>query len=327
MSFSTCSFIMWLFIFSFWIFNAHGFVTPVSNPFSSIDSTYCTTEQNTPFGCGGELMSAQNTEALNQMYKNQIVEYFSDVVFKNAECRCQGNNGCTRGCRLEGFFDSRSPVFRECRGDKRLGRSGANCARHITGAIMTVIHDLLADRCTDTGYGMKDYQQCVDNFREDLSSGNISLCRHGFVFHSALCMLNLDSQGSHVYKDIRNRGVRSNCKNWDQHNQSLLSVDIPFHYGETMKIPLFRKVSSERNEEFQRDPRQIPEGAIIVTRSHRKEGHVEIKTRWNECGKNNTQTCFCSDYCRERLRYTRPVLAVFEWNPEFLRYVMNENSY
>ena len=123
-----------------------------------------------------------------------------------------------------------------------------------------------------------------------------------------------------MYDSISDRGVRSECKSWDRYNQSLLAVNVSFDSEEVIIIPLFKKISPERNKEFQRDPSQIPTGAVIVTKFFDKSGHVEIKTDWNECGKDKTQTCFCSDYCRERLRYEYPVLAVFEWNPEFIKH-------
>jgi len=132
-------------------------------------------------------------------------------------------------------------------------------------------------------------------------------------------MLNLDEQSARVYNAIPHKGLRSKCKNWDRYNQSLLHVNHLLYEG--IKVPLFKKIPPAENKVFQKDPRKIPEGAIIITKSHLKHGHVEVKTNRNVCGKNKTQTCFCSDYCRERLKYEWPVLAVFEWSPEFIRYV------
>ena len=232
------------------------------------------------------------------------------------------NDGCTRGCRLERGLDrNQYPLARKCEDSKPTRKSSKNCTRHITGAIMTVIHYFLADHCKYIGHEIPiDYQQCVDNFTWDIQNNNTNICRHGLIFYSALCMLNLDKKDVSIYNDILDKDVRLICKRWDQYNQSLLAVNTS-PYGETTAIPLFKKISPNKNKEFQKDPSKIPEGAIIVTRSRRKHGHVEVKTDRNECGKNKIQTCFCSDHCRERLRYNYPVLAVFEWNPEFIKYV------
>ena len=45
-------------------------------------------------------------------------------------------------------------------------------------------------------------------------------------------------------------------------------------------------------------------------------------TGWN-AAKEGNQICFCSDYCRERERYEPPfkLLAVFQWNPEIIKYM------
>ncbi|MCZ0933523.1 MAG: hypothetical protein OXJ52_10305, partial [Oligoflexia bacterium] len=51
-------------------------------------------------------------------------------------------------------------------------------------------------------------------------------------------------------------------------------------------------------------------------------GHVEVRTDKMLCGKNKDEICFCSDYCQERKHYGWPykILAVYEWNPQFLEY-------
>ena len=308
------------------LFTAQAVETSILLPLLKIDGNHCITEQD----CEEQLINGQSIEVLNQWYKDQILEYFLDIIFENSFCRCQGNNGCTRGCRLASYLDKdQYPPVRKCAGKKSMYSSLSNCARHITGAMMTVIHDFLTDHCQNTGKGvienMTDYQQCVNNFIEDVNNSNTNICRHGFVFHSALCMLNLDGHSADIYNNISNKYVRSNCKNWDQYNQSLLTINVSLYEGEFVRIPLFNKVSPEKNTEFKREPHKIPTGAIIVTKSNLKHGHVEVKTDRQECGKDKTQTCFCSDYCRERLRYDYPVLAVFEWNPEFIKYAnMNQ---
>ena len=324
MFFSTCRFIVCSLIYPFWLFAAQGVETSASN----LEDKYCTAKQDSRLDCGEQSMSDQSLE--DQLYKNQILGYFSDIVFENSFCKCQGNNGCTRGCVLASLLDKdQYPPIRKCEGKKPTDSSSFFCARHITGAIMTIIHNFLADHCKKTNGGIledtTDYQQCVNNFREDLKINNTNICRHSFIFPSALCMLNLDGQSAHNYNSIPNEDVRLKCKRWNRYNQSLLAVNASLYNGEIRIIPLFKKISPEKNKEFQMDPRKIPNGAIIITKSHLKYGHVEVKTDRNECGKNKTQTCFCSDFCQERLRYNQPVLAVFEWNSEFIRYMSMDN--
>ena len=86
---------------------------------------------------------------------------------------------------------------------------------------------------------------------------------------------------------------------------------------------MFKRLPSERNKEFENNPDIIPRSAVIITKSNDKHGHVEVKTSRKECGKNKDQTCFCSDYCRERVKYRWPfkVLAVYQWNPEIIQYM------
>ena len=212
-----------------------------------------------------------------------------------------------------------------CTDQKPTGTPALNCARHVRGAIMAVIHSFLTDHCEITHGGVlnhvADYKKCVKNFKTNANIGNVNICQNGFMFPSAFCMLNLDGKGITAYNSIRNRGVRSKCKRWDRYNQSLLTFDTSLYYGGIAKIPFFKRISPKRNKEFQKDPRKIPTGAIIITRLYLKYGHVEVKTDRNVCGKDRNQTCFCSDFCSERSKYDYPVLAVFEWNPEFIRYV------
>ena len=333
MFFSFQKYILYPGIYLFWFFSAQGSESIHSSISLKVDSAHCVSEQDHLSGCedlyrSGISDSDEGSEKLNQIYKDQILEYFLDIVFENAFCRCEGNNGCTRGCRLASLLNREQyPTIRKCVGKKPRHISSANCAKHVTGAIMAVLHDFLAEYCKSTDdrifWATMNYQQCDKSFRRTTNNNNANICRHGFIFPAAYCMLNLDGQSSRVYNSISNRGVRRICKRWNQYNQSLLNIEVLLENGEIKKVPLFKRISPERNKEFQRHPDRIPTGAIIITKLYRKEGHVEVKTDWNECGKDKTQTCFCSDYCQERLRYSYPVLAVFEWNPEFIKYVNN----
>ena len=317
------NFLIYSWVYSLWFVFVSG--AEAISPILKHESEYCMAAHGSSLDCG-EKLDDQSAVELAQMYKDQVQGYFMGIIFENASCRCGGNTGCTRGCRLASYLsEAPDSTIRQCIGRKSIRRSRARCTQHTTGALMAVIHDLLTDYCKSTEdrilWASMSYQECDDNFNKDVKNNNISICRHGFKFPHALCMLNLDGQSRHLYDKISDRGIRSECKGWDQYNQSLLSVDASFDNEEIRMIPLFKKISPERNKEFQKDPNQIPTGAIIVTKFFRRSGHVEVKTDRNECGASKTQTCFCSDYCREREKYYYPVLAVFEWNPEFIKYV------
>lgn len=248
--------------------------------------------------------------------------YFLDTIFTNAGCDCDTNDGCTRGCPLESNLDRDHPLpGRKCDGTKSIRRSNDYCAKHVTGALMAVAHEFLLDHCSNTEQRIHGYAECLSNFHKDIMNNNINICRHGFKFPSAFCMLNLDGQSFSLYNQISSPYIKSKCKNLDRYNQFLLAVYVPFYDGTFMLIPLFKKISPEKYKEFKENPAQIPTGAIIITKLYAINGHVEVKTNREECGRDKNQTCFCSDYCTERIKYHHPVLAVFEWNPEFIHYV------
>ena len=259
--------------------------------------------------------------------------YFLDVIYANSFCKCDGNNGCTRGCRLVNDLDREQyPPVRKCRNKKLSNRSTDNCAKHVTGAIMTFIHSTLFVHCNSlsgqVSQNLKSYEQCVVSFKKDVRNKNVSICRHGFRFSSAFCFLNLDGQSFDLYDSIPHRGIRGVCKNWDFYNQLLLHVDASAYYGKPTIIPMFKKIpfekiASEKNGKWQVDPNKIPIGSIIVSESefNNPHGHVEVKTDKSECGNDKSQICFCSDFCRERLEYSKSVLAVYEWSPSFMVYI------
>ena len=114
------------------------------------------------------------------------------------------------------------PPFRKCRRKKPMYRSSDYCAKHVNGAIMTVLHDFLTEHCKGMGEKMPentaDYNKCEKDFIKNANSKNTNLCQHGFIFPSAFCMLNLDGQGLHVYNRIQNKKVRKECKAWDSYN-------------------------------------------------------------------------------------------------------------
>ncbi len=272
-------------------------------------------------------------EQTHNFYQNQILEYFEDTVFNNSFCHCQANDGCTRGCQPQNQIEQdQSPPVRQCRGKKSMSRSRDRCARHVNSSIMSVIHKFLSGHCQNSSFSqsVEDYQQCIEGFSTDFENKNIHICRNGFIFPSALCMLNLDGQSFDLYQSIPNKRIRNRCKNWDQYNRLLSSVSFFTSPHSAQFVPLFTKISVEQYELFQKDPEKIPKGAIIILKSRSSHGHVEVKTSKKECGKSQNQTCFCSDYCRERERYDPPfkILAVFQWDPELLYYMalfMEEN--
>ncbi len=251
-----------------------------------------------------------------------IVKYFSDTLFGNVSCRCPGNDGCKRGC-LPGdkIGKNESPPISKCRGTKDVKESTGNCMRHVTGAIMSAVHNMLAVYCNKTKNN-QDYKQCNEDFGFPSDENNI--CRNGLVLPSALCALNLDGQSDQDFSKIEDRGVRQKCEKYNKLNSDLLSFRIMQDNGDIKEVPLFKKIDPKRLTEFQNDTSKIPEGAVIVAKSGSKHGHVEIKTGKKKCGQNKNQTCFCSDFCRERpTQYTESgidVQAVFQWNPEIIKY-------
>lgn len=330
-------FIFYLLIYFFWLFSAQGVEIFAPHPTSDIDNDLCITNQDNPLDCEEQPMDDLSEAELDQLYKDYTLEYFFSIILENTDCKCQGNDGCTRGCRPKSHADrlerDQYPPFTKCTTKKSIRHSSDHCAKHVTGAIMTVLNDLLDNHCKNTEEeipkNITNYLKCLKNFKEDVKNDNISICRHSFKFRYAFCMLNLDGQNAQIYNSISDKTVRSICKAWAHYNQTLLTMNIPLYNGEIIRIPIFNRIPSEQNKEFQKDPSKIPKGAIIVVKSAKSPrfGHVEVKTDRNECGEDKTQTCFCSDYCRERSSYNRPVLAVFEWNPEFIRYTSTYNTY
>ena len=252
--------------------------------------------------------------------ENKLVKDISKTIFEISTCRCEGNNGCTRGCKMSDQIDKEDiPKIRRCYGKKFSSKSTKYCTRYVKAAIMNVVEAFLSPYCKEYS-PYKGYQQCIEDFNSDIMNSRVNICQHSYVFHSALCMLNLDGKDSSIYNNISDKQIRRNCKAWDNYNQMLYSISFPVLDLED--IPLFKIIDPEKYPDFQRDTSQIPTGAIIVSKSESVHGHVEIKTNQTLCGPNKSSVCFCSDFCLERKKYTWPfkVLAVYEWNPEFLEY-------
>ena len=267
-------------------------------------------------------------ETPSPLSDTELLNYFSDTIFKNSTCKCTGNDGCTRGCLpKEEVNPILSPPINRCRSKKPRERSQAKCARHVTGAVMSTIHKFLAIYCKENNTSEETnrdgYKQCVDDF-VTLPNSEKNICKHSFIFPSALCFLGMDIENEDPYKDIPTRAVRNGCKKWgrDEHNKTLASFPVVQEDGSVKNIPLFKKLPVEQNALFQKDTSKIPEGSIVVATSGSIHGHVEIKTNKNECGPNKT-ACFCSDYCRDRKEYNSAfqVQAVFQWNPELISHI------
>lgn len=275
-----------------------------------------------------QLKDLTQEEKKSEQVEDDMLNYFSDTVFKNSTCKCTGNDGCTRGCLPKQEINPvASPPINKCGSQKPRERSQAKCARHVTGAIMSTIHKFLTIYCKENNSSEEtnrgSYKQCVDDFVNTPNSEK-NICKHSFVFPSALCYLGMDTESNDPYKDIPNRSVKNGCKKWgrDEHNKTLASFPIVQDDGSVKNISLFKKIPIEQNSLFQKDTSKIPEGSIIVSSSGSKHGHVEIKTNKQECGPNKT-ACFCSDYCRDRSEYNDAfqVKAVFQWNPELINHI------
>ena len=252
------------------------------------------------------------------VYDSKFINYFIDTLFENVTCQCEGNNGCTRGCK-PGSFRFLGPV-RRCLGRKPVSQTKARCARHVNSAMLNTIETFFSAYCEKSAPYIKGYYQCVKDFNKDISKQNVNICQHAFVFPSALCMLNLSGDSFSAYRMIADKEVKTSCQNWDLYNRHLYSLPIPGLGGE---IPLFVKMPEEKYKEFRKAPSKIPVGAVIVSQSQSRHGHVEVRTNKMLCGKDKTEICFCSDYCEERKNYIWPykMQAVYQWNPRLLEYI------
>ena len=280
----------------------------------------CTECPKTDTGVAAEVQQLKEiTKQPTQTYTD-MVEYFSDTVFDNASCKCEGNDACKRGCKPGSeISNNESPPVGKCTGEKPMEKSISRCMRYVTNAIMNTTHKFLKKYCDDKNIGTlhnrKDYGQCVRKFTYPSSEN--SICKNGFVFPSALCALNLDGKSSNSFNKIKDNFVKRRCQKWNLFNQSLTSIPIKKDDGSVENIPLFKKMPVSS------DTSKIPGGAIIVTQSPGRHGHIEIKTNKNTCGRDKNQPCFCSDYCRARPEYNNPfkVEAIFQWNPKALEYI------
>ena len=265
------------------------------------------------------VQAIQNAQTQDDSEKD-IARHFADIISDTATCKCGSNDACKRGCQPKGTISkNQSPPVVQCRGRKKESKSTGNCMRHVTGSIMSTIHQKLAIYCDEAPQTSKDYSQCVRDFRFPSRKNNI--CRNSFVFPSALCALNLDGNSSGDFQKIQNKKVRKECKKWDKLNRSLTTFPIKQDDGTVRHVPLFKKIPLE-GQDFQSNPDKIPQGAIVVMQSPSKHGHAEIRTSKNNCGKDKNQACFCSDFCRGRAKYnaTFKIQAVFQWNPEIIAY-------
>ena len=176
------------------------------------------TEEKACFDC---------SESLEDIKKSDMIGYFSDTIFENSSCKCQGNSRCTRGCKKDGVF----PQIR-CRGKKNKDISLSYCMRYTNGAIMNTLHTFLGRYCPNDPF---DYDLCLDS----AESRKNTLCDQSFVFPSALCGLSLDGQDR--YKIIRHKRVRSRCRRWLRHNKKLTVFEILGQDGQVLKKSLYFK--------------------------------------------------------------------------------------
>ena len=247
-------------------------------------------------------------ELFEDIKRLDMIDYFSDTIFENSSCKCSGNTRCTRGCKIDAVF----PQIR-CRGKKNKNRSLSYCMRYTNGAIMSTLHTFFGKSCPNNSF---NYKLCLTSAENKKNT----LCDQSFIFPSALCGLSLDGQDR--YKIIRNKRVRSRCRQWLEHNRRLTTVEVLGQDGQVLKkIPLFQKI------DMPKDPEDLPKGSIIVSKSDSIHGHVEIKTNRRECGVKAKDFCFCSDFCDARnggYRWPFKPQVVFQWNPEFIHYFGNK---
>ena len=136
MFFFTYRFVVCLLIYPLLFFSTQGTATSVSHLFPNIGNTHCI--DDSPLGCEEMALSNQNAEELNQVYRDNILGYFSDILLENSSCICQENDACKRGCSLTNGNKGQHLPIRKCEEWKPLNESRKNCASHVNGAIMTL---------------------------------------------------------------------------------------------------------------------------------------------------------------------------------------------
>ncbi len=244
------------------------------------------------------------------------------TIYDNSKCECGPNGGCIRGCLREVEKDQTPHPISKC--EDNPAKDTGWCARHVLGAIMNTIHNKLAIHCKEnainTNTTARDRKQCLKQW----DKGKYNICQHSFVFEHAYCALNLDGK----YKDqpfskddITDSSVRENCNNHTKRtNEALLNFPIIKDGNRMEDVPLFERIPLD--EKYKKNPESIPEGAIIVMDTDSPSGHIEIKTNKKDCGADNKQTCFCSDFCIERPKIMK-IKAIFKWNDKIVNYANN----
>ncbi len=265
----------------------------------------------------------------------RMIQYFTDTVFEHADCECEGNDGCKRGCKREINQPDESPPVLTCTGSRNKYTSTSSCMQHVRNAIMNTANKFLTRYCdkknTPSNTNSTEHEQCYNELNGGGPPEGYSLCKHGLILHHALCALNLDDpQNTSIFNEkIQDNQTKSDCRGWKNNvNKQLLSIPVVKNDGSVENIPLFKKIPKEQNEVFQNDPSQIPEGAIVVMQvTGSRSGHIEIKTGKNKCAEkgpiSGNKPCFCSDYCTARgENYSGHTLeAVFQWNPELMEHI------
>ena len=276
---------------------------------------------------------------------NDPVERFVNLTYENSSCYCGTNDGCSRGCNN---FTSHPPsnkctqeLPRNLRNRGLPGKKNSRykstglCMKHITGSLMNTLHSSLREHCQEvTANDSESASPYSDPYKKGKCYKNFSkesepdICRYGFKFPSALCALAFGGEEATVYnKAVKDERVRNKCKRWHYHNQALSSIVVRGEDGKTKKISIFKTVPREKYAAYQTKPETIPSGALIVSKTAGRHGHIEIKTD-KKCGPGKAQSCFCSDFCAGRKSgyHGKEIEAVFEWNPEFIKYVREKNG-
>ena len=212
-----------------------------------------------------------------------INQRISDIIYENAQCYCQTTQKCSRGC-VKNRSDPFAKIKTRCRGSKPVGSSSEYCMRHVTAAIMGVVHEFITNHCQSMGFPIiasrEDKGECS---KIDVNSTKVNVCTNSLVYPSAICGVDLAGdiptfkEGEESSKQIpkkcldkpqafckvkdpslqdyeflvKKEKIRSRCRTWSDYNRQIISsVPIEKVIKDTGEVsykmaPLFVRVPLE----------------------------------------------------------------------------------
>ena len=221
-------------------------------------------------------------QAVSDVIDASLTHDFTDILSESLYTRaaCNSRPKCSTHGVCSPWSRDNDPCRISCSNIKDVDKSKNKCAGYTVHSLNLTLREYFKDYCKKH----KKKEKCHTNSN--------SICEKNFVFHHGLCALNLDGKdridGNSIEDGTRNTGVRGKC------NET--SPGFPTHItnddGES--IPLFKEISMPK------DPKDLPEGAIVVSKTKNTSGHVEVKTNKSSKFCSEDDTCFCSDFCTGR---------------------------